>query len=376
MDLCLSLRSPRRRSTPQVAELERSVAASQQAFAAARTSAREAGLVLRGCEQASEEAKVNAALAAKRADKAEQEIAASVRGIGLVDKGCAIRARFEAMQTAIQVAAEAVRKGEPEVQAADDTRGVSERAAQHEQASRATSATAARACTDAEARAAAYETLLQQFQLGKQIDALQLDIDAWAKCRNGAFAAPPGDEHGTRRARPQQASGFKLPVEVRPKLTEFLNDIRGELGDGELSLGECVPRTSVTRFVTNYIKNSGLQDENERKIIVLDEKLATLVGSGVGDRVTWFQLQSLLAPLYDRSDEGKAENLRQKKLAIFQAAAAQQATEAAAPPPPAAAEPAPKKARKTTPPPPPSDDDSTSTSAVVQPRPKAKKAYK
>lgn len=161
-------------------------------------------------------------------------------------------------------------------------------------------------------------------------------------------------------------SGFTLPVKILPQLTMFLNDLRVQKGLATKTPGECIARTDVTRLVTEYIKTNDLQDPEEKKIIVLDGKLAALFDEEVGCRVTWFKLQSSLAPLYDHSDDAKLENKRQKELAIAAAAAA--AAEGA-PAAPAAgggaiAEPPKKRAKK---PAMPSTvtDDTTSASASV-----------
>jgi hypothetical protein len=158
-------------------------------------------------------------------------------------------------------------------------------------------------------------------------------------------------------------SGFTLPVKILPKLTMFLNDLRVHKGLATKTPGECIARTDVTRLVTEYIKTNDLQDPEEKKIIVLDGKLAALFDEEVGSRVTWFKLQSSLAPLYDHSDDAKLENKRQKELAIASAAAA----EGSAPPGDggsAIAEPPKKRAKK---PAMPSTvtDDTTSASASV-----------
>lgn len=159
-------------------------------------------------------------------------------------------------------------------------------------------------------------------------------------------------------------SGFTLPVKILPKLTMFLNDLRTTKGIATKTPGECIARTDVTRLVTEYIKTNDLQDPEEKKIIVLDGKLAALFDEEVGSRVTWFKLQSSLAPLYDHSDDAKLENKRQKELAIASAAAAGGGSAANAAVGDAVVEPLKKRAKK---PAMPSSvtDDTTSASASV-----------
>lgn len=159
-------------------------------------------------------------------------------------------------------------------------------------------------------------------------------------------------------------SGFTLPVRILPKLTMFLNDIRSSNGEATRSAGECMPRTDVTRYITNYIKCNNLQDPGEKRVIVLDAKLATLFDGNVGDRITWFKLQSTLAPLYDRSPEAQEENKRQKMIAANadnENVATETATEE-----PAAAASAKKKAKVSKTVSDSADDSSTTTSTVAK----------
>jgi len=140
-------------------------------------------------------------------------------------------------------------------------------------------------------------------------------------------------------------SGFAFPVRILPKLTLFLNEIRRTNNETVEKTGECVPRTIVTRLITNYIKSNDLQKAENRRVFKLDNGLAALFDRNVGDELTWFQLQSVLADLYDRSDEAKVENARQKKL-IADAATVQAPVTHDDPAPDAVAPPKAKRPKK------------------------------
>lgn len=119
----------------------------------------------------------------------------------------------------------------------------------------------------------------------------------------------------TKRAAPSNSvpSGFRLPVKILPKLTMFLNDMRIERGESAQGAGEMIARTEVTRFLTAYVKSNALQDPNEPRLIVLNSTLASLFDLSEGERITWFNMQTFLKPLYDQSDEAKCDNDRVKK---------------------------------------------------------------
>lgn len=136
-----------------------------------------------------------------------------------------------------------------------------------------------------------------------------------------------------KRAAPSNTvpSGFRLPVKILPKLTMFLNDIRAERGETARGAGEMIARTEVTRFLTSYVKQNALQDPIEPRLIVLNSTLASLFDLAEGERITWFNMQTYLKPLYDQSDEAKADNDRAKQTIAADRAASKAAAADAAP---------------------------------------------
>lgn len=150
--------------------------------------------------------------------------------------------------------------------------------------------------------AAAMESIQSQLRDAKALckvvakDVARLEKQKAAGTRGKKRRAPALDEEGNPVS--PKPSGFTLPVPIKPALTAFLNEVRTIKGEQVQKPGENVARTDVTRAVTFYVKHNDLQDPNEKRVIVLDGKLASLFSANVGDRVTWFKLQSHLSPLY------------------------------------------------------------------------------
>lgn len=79
-------------------------------------------------------------------------------------------------------------------------------------------------------------------------------------------------------------SGFAKPTAISPELAAFLSVDK----DAKL------PRTEVTRMLTKYIKEKGLQKPEDKRVILPDGKLAALLKTGPTDNVSFFNLQGLL----------------------------------------------------------------------------------
>lgn len=82
-------------------------------------------------------------------------------------------------------------------------------------------------------------------------------------------------------------SGFAVPVKVAATLAEFLN----------VNPNEHMPRTEVTKRLTQYIKSNSLQCEDNKKLFVCDEKLAKVFSIAAGTQTNWFEMQKFLAKL-------------------------------------------------------------------------------
>ncbi|CAL4892033.1 unnamed protein product [Urochloa decumbens] len=87
---------------------------------------------------------------------------------------------------------------------------------------------------------------------------------------------------GKKRA----ASGITKPKPISPELREFVG------GAAEL------PRTEAIKLVWAHIKGNNLQDPNNKKIIVCDDKLKKIFGGR--DRVGFLEISGLLNPHFQK----------------------------------------------------------------------------
>jgi upstream activation factor subunit UAF30 len=83
-------------------------------------------------------------------------------------------------------------------------------------------------------------------------------------------------------------SGIAKPGFISPELCNFIGVTKGT----ELA------RTEVIKYVNKYIKENQLQDQNNKKVILPDAKLQTLLQSTTDDEITYFNLQTFMKPHY------------------------------------------------------------------------------
>jgi chromatin remodeling complex protein RSC6 len=79
-------------------------------------------------------------------------------------------------------------------------------------------------------------------------------------------------------------SGFAKPTDLSDELCDFLGVARGS----------SMARTEVTRIINQYVKDNKLQNPDDRRMIVPDAKLKTIVTLGPEDKLTYFNLQSFI----------------------------------------------------------------------------------
>jgi len=85
-------------------------------------------------------------------------------------------------------------------------------------------------------------------------------------------------------------SGFAKPSAISEELCDFLN----------CEHGTQMARTEVTKFLTQYIKQHDLQDPSNRRRILCDKPLASLLSVGPEDEVTYFNLQKYMKPHFPK----------------------------------------------------------------------------
>jgi chromatin remodeling complex protein RSC6 len=82
----------------------------------------------------------------------------------------------------------------------------------------------------------------------------------------------------------RKPSGFARPTKISSELCGFMGR----------ETGAEVARTEVTQYVIKYIAEKGLQNPENRKIIMPDESLTKLLGVNDEDEVTYFNLQKFM----------------------------------------------------------------------------------
>ena len=91
----------------------------------------------------------------------------------------------------------------------------------------------------------------------------------------------------------RQPSGFVKPTKISPELATFLGKPKGT----EMA------RTQVTREINGYILTNKLQDPDNRRNILADKKLSTLLRLKKGDELTYFNLQKYMSPHFAKKGE-------------------------------------------------------------------------
>ena len=79
-------------------------------------------------------------------------------------------------------------------------------------------------------------------------------------------------------------SGFVKPASISPQLAKFLG----------VDAGTKMARTDVTKMITSYVKEHGLQASDNGRRIMPDTKLKALLNVTDKDEVTYFNLQKYM----------------------------------------------------------------------------------
>jgi len=82
----------------------------------------------------------------------------------------------------------------------------------------------------------------------------------------------------------RKPSGFAKPTKVTKELCEFMNKEEGTE----------IARTEVTKSLIDYIKLNELQNKENTKLILPDDKLKFLLGLNDTDELTFFNLQKYM----------------------------------------------------------------------------------
>ena len=94
--------------------------------------------------------------------------------------------------------------------------------------------------------------------------------------------------------KPKRApSGFAKPSNISEELCNFLGR----------PLGTLMARTEVTKHITQYIKDNELQNPENKRHILPDKKLSSLLGSTDSEEVTYFNLQKYMKHHFPKVQE-------------------------------------------------------------------------
>ena len=89
-----------------------------------------------------------------------------------------------------------------------------------------------------------------------------------------------------------EPSGFAKPGPVSPELCKFLG----------LKPGTLIARTEVTKGINKYCKDHNLQKESDKRTILPNKELKTLLRLQKGDEVTFFNLQKYMKVHFPNKD--------------------------------------------------------------------------
>lgn len=113
------------------------------------------------------------------------------------------------------------------------------------------------------------------------------------KRKTRSSSASEGEDGNTRRR--VTPSGFTKPVKLSDSLCDFMG----------VAHGTTLPRTNVTKYINEYIKTNNLQDPSDKRHILPDDKLKTILDlSGREDsHITYFNMQTFIKHHFSKVDE-------------------------------------------------------------------------
>lgn len=95
-----------------------------------------------------------------------------------------------------------------------------------------------------------------------------------------------------RRTGSNTNSGFMKPKPVSAELCEFLSKPTGSL----------MSRTEVTRAICDYVKTNDLRKPDDKRVIVPDSRLATLLRMNKDETMNYIHLQSKIGHLFIKEE--------------------------------------------------------------------------
>ena len=127
-------------------------------------------------------------------------------------------------------------------------------------------------------------SITEKMQFQKQnIDEISHDLKAFEKILHKLIKKHLKTEE--KEKAPRKKCGFALPTDVTDELCDFIG----------VEKGTKIARTEVTKQIMAYIKTNQLQNPENKKMIVPDEKLWKLLGEEArGQEITHFTIQKYI----------------------------------------------------------------------------------
>ena len=128
----------------------------------------------------------------------------------------------------------------------------------------------------------------------EEITALRSDIKSLSKIVR-KIKTKQDDPDGEKAAARALNNGFNRKQAISEELRSFLN----------LPEGELVSRSTVTRSINKYVTENSLKHPDNGRLLMLDDKLKSLLKPPDDVQITFLNLQKYLSPHYTRVESEK-----------------------------------------------------------------------
>ena len=128
----------------------------------------------------------------------------------------------------------------------------------------------------------------------EEITALRSDIKSLSKIVR-KIKTKQDDPNGEKAAARALNNGFNRKQAISEELRSFL----------DLPEGELVSRSTVTRSINKYVTENSLKHPDNGRLLMLDDKLKSLLKPPDDVQITFLNLQNYLSPHYTRVESEK-----------------------------------------------------------------------
>ena len=135
--------------------------------------------------------------------------------------------------------------------------------------------------------------------LVKEVLKLRADLKKLQKAvRKLSKTDEPGDDE-----KPKKLSGFAKPMKMSKELCAFLG----------VDASTLMARTDVTKEINKYVKAHNLQNPENKRELILDQKLKTILTVPSDVTLTFFNLQKYMSHHYIKEDQPSATTAKKQK---------------------------------------------------------------